>query len=366
MTTTKEEKPATVATAMQTPPERPIATFRDVLGKMKAQLALALPKHLDADRMLRICFTTVQRTPLLLECNRETLLGAIMQCAQLGLEPDGLLGHAYLIPFKNKKADPPRLECQLIIGYKGLLKLARQSGEVASVSARVVYSKDHFKYRYGLVEVLEHVPYEEKDENDDSGMLTHAYAIFRFKDGSHHFEVMTVGEIERIRRKSPSGESPAWRDNYDEMCKKTAIRRAAKLSPASVEDKMARAIAIDERADAGLPQLLGDGDEPLALGAAQAQDETPKEGVRGPLRRPTPPAVMTPAAAKKPEDVISAPPPQGAVAGEIVQAEDPEAKNFKAAEPTPAEIAAREAELAAEGAESTPTTKKRAPWVDKK
>jgi hypothetical protein len=128
---------------------------------------------------------------------------------------------------------------------------------------------------------------------------------------------------------------------------------------------MSRAIALDERADAGLPQLLGDGDEPLALGASQDQAEPPKEGVRVPLRRPTPAAEP---AAKKPEDVISTP-TQPAVAGEIVQPESEEEQNRKAAEPTAAEIAAHEAAQKAETtdtAASSSTGRRRAAWVDKK
>jgi recombination protein RecT len=333
ITMTTANTPET-GTLTKRPPTK-IETFRDVLGKMKNQLAVALPKHLDVDRMLRIVFTTVQRTPTLLDCTRDSLLGCIVQCAQLGLEPDGLLGHAYLIPFNNKKVEPHRLECQLIIGYKGLLKLARQSGEIASVSARVVYSKDLFEYEYGLVEKLRHVPYEEKNEKDDSGVRTYAYAIFRFKDGSHHFEVMTIGEIERIRNASPSGKSPAWRDHYDEMCKKTAIRRASKYSPASVEDRMARAIALDERADAGLPQEIDGEDAMRALGAIEPPEtmlEQPaaKEGERVPLRRP--------AKAKGP---IEVPPP-----------EDPDAAARKAAEPTAEEIAKLDADKARKDAEA--------------
>jgi recombination protein RecT len=310
-------------TLTKRPPTK-IETFRDVLGKMKNQLAVALPKHLDVDRMLRIVFTTVQRNPALLDCTRDSLLGCIVQCAQLGLEPDGLLGHAYLIPFKNRKEN--RLECQLIIGYKGLLKLARQSGEIASVSARVVYSKDLFEYEYGLNEKLRHIPYVQQEEKDDSGVPVFAYAIFRLKDGSHHFDVMSYREIEFIRKGSPSGNSPAWSDHWDEMAKKTAIRRAAKMSPASIEDRMARAISLDERADAGVPQEIESEDALKAIAAIEPQEtvlEQPaaKEGERVPLRRP--------AKAKGP---IEVPPP-----------EDPDAADRKAAEPTAAELAGYEA-----------------------
>jgi recombination protein RecT len=265
---TNEKKitaPAAGAQLQTTKPKEPIALFRDLLEKMRAQFEMALPRHLDVDRMLRIFVTTVQRTPKLLECTQASLLGSLMQCAQLGLEPDGILGQAYLVPFENKKAKPPRMECQIIIGYKGLLKLARQSGLVSNISARVVHEKDFFDWEYGLNERLVHKPYKPpalpRDASDDMvreafdpGPTTHAYAICWLKDGGHHFEVMSYWEIEHIRRNAPSGKSPAWMEHWDEMAKKTALRRTSKGSPASVDDKVAAAIAIDERADIGLPQ----------------------------------------------------------------------------------------------------------------
>lgn len=272
-------------------PKTPMDVFRGLLDKMKIQIEAGLPTHVDAARFFRVVCTTVQQNPDLLNCTRESLLGRLMQCAQLGLEPDGLLGHAYLVPFKVsrkvKRAGQSekweeRLECQLIIGYKGLIKLARQSGEVTGVDARVVYEKDYFVYEYGLDEKLVHRPYmtqDPEDEKDTPGPMVAVYAIFRLKDG-HHFEVMSVPQIERIRRASKSGGSPAWEDHYDEMAKKTVIRKTAKLSPASVEDKMGKAIALDERAEAGLPQdvdgsgaFIEDGDKPAGQLPAEPQDE---------------------------------------------------------------------------------------------
>jgi recombination protein RecT len=233
---------------------KPIDQVRALLDKMLPQIKLALPKHLDANRMLRIVLTTVQRTPKLLECTRDSLLGCIVTCAQLGLEPDGMLGHAYLIPFWNGRKNAN--ECQLIVGYKGLLKLARQSGEIASVSARVVYEKDDFTYRYGLVDKLSHVPSDE----EDPGPVKAAYAVWHFKDGGHHFEVMTARQINRIRDASQGykrdKEKSPWTTHYDEMAKKTVIRRSSKMVPASIEDKMARISQLEHQADQGLPQTL--------------------------------------------------------------------------------------------------------------
>lgn len=228
--------------------KKPIDTFRELLDKLRPQLQLALPKHVDVGRMIRICVTTLQRNPDLLTCTQESVLGCLFQCAQLGLEPDGLLGHAYLIPFKERKnGQVVRTVCTLIIGYKGLLKLARQSNEIQSISARVVYSKDEFEYEFGLEDKLTHRP----THDEDPGEMTFAYAIFRYKGGGYHFDVMSKVEIEGIRKRSKTSDNGPWVTDYDEMAKKTVLRRASKMAPASIED-LSRAIAIDSRSEAGI------------------------------------------------------------------------------------------------------------------
>ncbi len=173
-------------TAVQKKDPSAIATVRSDLEKMKSQFALALPKHVTPDRLLRVALTCIQNTPKLLECDKTSLYAAIMTCAQLGLEPDGVLGHAYLIPYGNK--------VQFIPGYKGLLALARNSGEVISISAHEVREHDEFEYEYGLNEVLSHKP-----AHDERGEIVCFYAYAKFKDGGHHFDVMSLQEVEEIR-----------------------------------------------------------------------------------------------------------------------------------------------------------------------
>lgn len=205
----------------------------------KKQISLALPRHMSADRMLRIALTELRRTPALLSCNRESLLGAIVQCSQLGLEPGNNLGHAYLIPYGK--------ECTLIIGYKGLIDLARRSGQIISISAREVRANDKFKIKYGLHEVLEHEP-----NFEDRGELKGFYAIAQLKDGGHQFEYMPLIEINKIRDTSKSSKSSMspWGSYYEEMAKKTVIRRLFKYLPVSIE--IQQAVALDEQADAGI------------------------------------------------------------------------------------------------------------------
>lgn len=221
---------------------------------VKEQIKLALPKHLSADRLLRVAFTSILRTPGLLECTRESLLSCIMTCAQLGLEPDQFLGQAYLIPFKNAKKGVK--ECQLMPGYRGYIALARRTGEVQSVSSQVVYSKDKFTLQYGLEERLDHQPAE-----GDRGVPKGVYVVFHYKDGSRSFDYMSVSDVERIRKRSKTPQDGPWVTDWDEMAKKTVIKRHVKLAPMSVE--FAHAVALEERGLSGVTQadLLYGGEE---------------------------------------------------------------------------------------------------------
>ena len=115
---------------------------------VKSQLEMAIPKHMDADRLIRIAVTVIRVNPKLLECTQESLLACLMGCAQLGLEPEPFLGQVYFVPFYDKKKGA--YEAQLIPGYRGLITLARRSGEIKSLSAQVVYENDFFELEYGL------------------------------------------------------------------------------------------------------------------------------------------------------------------------------------------------------------------------
>lgn len=216
--------------------------------KVKSQMALALPKHMTADRLARIATTEIRKVPALAKCNIESFMGAIMQCAQLGLEPGSALGHAYLLPFGNGKASDGLANCQLIIGYRGMIDLARRSGQIVSIAARAVHERDQFSYEYGLHEDLQHKPCED----GEPGKLTHVYAVARLKDGGVQFEVMSKLEVDKVKAQSKAGNNGPWVSHYEEMAKKTVIRRLFKYLPVSIE--MQQAVVLDERADAGLDQ----------------------------------------------------------------------------------------------------------------
>lgn len=246
------------AALVPTHKERP-KTIAGLLSdaSIKHQMALALPRHMTADRLARIALTEVRKNPKLGEADQASFLGAIMQCAQLGLEPGGALGHCYLLPFENRRKGC--IEVQFIVGYKGMLDLARRSGQIVSIEARAVHEADRFDVVLGLNSDLVHVP---AWDAADRGPLRFVYAVAKLKDGGTQFEVMSRTEIEKIRNESQGyktaikygkADSP-WISAFEEMAKKTVVRRLFKYLPVSIE--LATAISEDERADLNLSQEL--------------------------------------------------------------------------------------------------------------
>jgi len=223
---------------------KPIEEFRGGLNRMDEQLVMALPRHVDVDRFKRIAVTAVQQNPDLLKADRSSLFGACVTAAQLGLVTDGVLGQAYLVPYKGK--------VQLIPGYKGLLALVRQSGEISSIDVDTIHENDRVEYVMGDDSRLTIRP-----NWTDRGAIIGAYAIARFKDGGIQRALMTKEEIEAIRKASPSANSPAWKNHFGEMAKKTVFRRLCKMLPLSTEAQAAAAIA--DQADAGKVAALDHG-----------------------------------------------------------------------------------------------------------
>ena len=198
------------------------------LQAMGPKFAAVLPPHVPSERFVRVCLSAINQNPDLLKCEPKSFLQSCLTAAQLGLEPDPNLGQAYFVPFNDTKNRVKKV--QLIPGYKGYIALARNSGEISSIGAHEVMEGDLFEYEFGLNEKLRHIP-----ALNDRGAITHFYAIAKFKDGSHHFEVMTWEEVNRIRLKSKMKDSGPWADHFVEMGKKTVIRRLSKYLPLSVQ-----------------------------------------------------------------------------------------------------------------------------------
>jgi recombination protein RecT len=239
-----------------------------------------LPKVITPQRFALTALSIVGRDENLLECTPVSLLRCMAQSAAVGLEIGNELGHAYLVPFRDKKRNVTI--CTLILGYRGIVQLLYRSGQISGVEAQVVRTGDEFDHAFGLNPKLIHTP-----KASITTPVSHAYAILRMKDGSTLFDVMTREEIEAIRTRSRAGASGPWMTDYAEMAKKTVLRRLAKLAPMSVEDQ--RVVTADERADANLDQhevfapealqvtVEENGDEPsepeLTLEEQQAREE---------------------------------------------------------------------------------------------
>jgi recombination protein RecT len=215
--------------------QSPIHSIKELLEANKGEIAKALPKHITPDRLLKTCLGAIRQNPQLLECTRESLIGAIMTSAELGLEP-GPLGHAYLVPYNSRKKingeDQWVKEVQFQIGYKGMLELIYRGGQVATIVANPVYANE-----LGDIEIdraagtVKH-PYKFRE---DPGEFVGVYAYAVTKDGMTHCEPMTRAEIEKVRKLSKSANGPAWTGMYEEMARKTALKRLMKRLPMAVE-----------------------------------------------------------------------------------------------------------------------------------
>jgi recombination protein RecT len=230
MTTTESQDYRPVAQQAEKP------TLTQMIERMKPEIARALPRHMNPDRMARIATTVLRQTPALGRCTPESFLGALMTASQLGLEP-GPLGEAYFVPYGK--------DCTFIPGYRGLVKLALQSPNVSKARARVVHENDEFDYAFGINEHLDHKPVQ-----GDRGKVTHVYAFVKYVDGGSDFDVMTVADVEKVRKRSKASGSGPWVSDWDAMAMKTVFKRLSKWMPLSSEFATAAAMDGVVRTDA--------------------------------------------------------------------------------------------------------------------
>jgi recombination protein RecT len=222
-------------------------TVRGWFEAQKGEIARAVPKHIDPERLVRVALTACVQNPKLLECTRESLMQAVMQSAQLGLMPDGLLGGAYLVPYRNGKTGA--MEATFQVGFPGLIDLATRGDRISAVIPDVVHAKDYFEYHREVErDVFKHKPYE---GDDDPGPLTHAYCLVRRKDGTASVTVLPKSKIEKEHRahSRAKNEGP-WSTHYEAMCKKTMVIVALKYEPKSTD--LAKAVAREEFIEQGI------------------------------------------------------------------------------------------------------------------
>jgi recombination protein RecT len=212
---------------------------KEFLSLFSGQMKDALPKHLTPERLIQVATTMITQNPDIAKCTPQSIVTSLVTMSMLGLEPIPQFGYCYFVPFNNKKTG--RKEVQPIIGYRGMLALARNSGQVETCYAECVYSEDHFEYELGLDQKLSHRP----AIGEDRGKLIYVYAIMKYKGGGYNMVVMTKGDVEKIRKKAQAGGSKysPWNSgHYDAMAKKTAIRQLFKYAPVSVEMQTAQVV----------------------------------------------------------------------------------------------------------------------------
>ena len=213
-------------------------TIPDLIKVMEPEIKKALPSVITPERFTRMALSALNNTPKLKECSQLSFLAAMMNAAQLGLEPNTPLGQAYLIPYKNKG----KLECQFQIGYKGMIDLVYRNEQVQVIQAQIVYENDYFEYELGLESRLIHRP-----ALDNRGEMTLVYALFRLKNGGYGFEVMSREDIIKYAEKYSQGINSSyspWKSNFEDMAKKTLIKRVLKFAPLKTD--FLRAMATDE------------------------------------------------------------------------------------------------------------------------
>lgn len=210
----------------------------EMIKILETEIRKALPSVITPERFTRMALSAINNTPKLAECTQMSFLAALMNAAQLGLEPNTPLGQAYLIPFQNKGI----LECQFQLGYKGLINLAYRNEQLQTIQAQCVYANDEFEYELGLDSKLYHKP-----ALGERGEMVAAYALFKLQNGGYGFEVMSRQDVDTYAQKYSkainSSFSP-WKSAYTEMAMKTVIKRVHRYAPLKTD--FLRAVATDE------------------------------------------------------------------------------------------------------------------------
>ena len=238
-------------------PNEKLRTITDLLEMRKGEIAKAAPRILDTKRLMRICLSSIQKNPLLLECTPSSLVRCVMDAATFGLIPDGATNEAHLIPFYSSKKKS--YEAQFMPGYSGIIKLALQSGYINGVELHEVYQNDEFEYEYGLDQKLKHKPTE-----GATGDLRAVYCIVLLSTGHKTFEVMSIKKAIEHRDKFTKSKNRdgkvfgPWAEHFNAMALKTVLKRGLKYTPKSSE--LAGALNLDGLNEAGI-----DRDDPAVV-----------------------------------------------------------------------------------------------------
>lgn len=215
-------------------------SIAEMVKALEPEIKRALPSVLTPERFTRMALSAINNTPQLAECTPMSFIAALMNAAQLGLEPNTPLGQAYLIPYRNNKKNCT--ECQFQLGYKGMIELAYRNERMQSIEAHTIYENDEFHYELGLTPMLKHVP-----AWIDRGEIIGFYAVFHLENGGYQFEVMSKADVDAFASKYSkafSSDYSPWRSNYPEMGLKTTLKRLLRTAPMKTDFR--KAISMDE------------------------------------------------------------------------------------------------------------------------
>jgi len=265
--------PAAAVIQPRADPAKQYAAIADAIQRENDKLGRSLAaSHVPAERFFAVVDQALRRSPALLSCTPASIVRALLDAAELGLVPSGLLGSAYLVPYRNKRSG--RLEAQLIPGYRGLIDLARRSGELRQIEARVVRERDDFDIVFGTDGKVLHRPFINRGEREpildtqtglprldpvtggpetklaDAGSFVGVYCIARLAHGAEHVEWMSWTEVEAVRRRSKAADDGPWVTDPAEMAKKTITRRTVKYLPLAIDSPVIRALELEDRAEA--------------------------------------------------------------------------------------------------------------------
>lgn len=246
---------------VKTQQENKKPSLQGLIRTMEPEIKKALPSVITPERFTRMVFTALSSNKKLQACTPESFLGAMMQAAQLGVEPNTPIGQAYLIPYGN--------QVQFQLGYKGLIDLAYRSGEVQSIQAHEVHEDDTFEYELGLNPKLKHVP-----AMKDRGQVILYYAVIKLKNGGEGFEVMSREDVDQFARaKSKTYKNGPWQTDFDEMAKKTVLKKVLKYAP--LKSDFAKQVKEDETIKTSISENMTDlPDETVTI---DAEAQTPQD-----------------------------------------------------------------------------------------
>lgn len=258
--------------------------FNALVVAAKDKFSEVAPTWLSVERIVRLAIAARSRSPALAECSSDSYLLFLMRCAETGLEPIGA-GGAWAVPYWNRKVNPPVREVQFIPDWRGLIQLAKRTGQIKHAYGEVVCANDKVSYQKGDTPHIAHEP-----NLTNRGDMIGAYCVVILPDDSRHIEYMNKTELDAIRNRSKSGGDGPWATDYGQMAIKTVVKRA--LKPFAASPEMQTAIAYDnEVTGLAMPDRTPIA-EPKAIAPAAAEElakkpapEQSAEGQQPPPKR---------------------------------------------------------------------------------